>query len=737
MNQTSALSPGTRLGQPITRPEDDRYSANEVARHLARSVWRLGREGSAVIGIEAPWGAGKSSLLNLLEQQLQTSRGDKDHIITLSPWLNGDSFSPVGSLLLPVAAIVEQYESEKHQKRKKITATTLTIFQYIQATSRLVSPVAELAALIPGVPDISAYTRALGKLNLSGRKPTAAELRSRIARRMEELDLSFVILIDDLDRLEPLQAAEVIRVVKSVADFPRFRYVLSYDRDILASALSTALKVGDGLAYLQKIIQLPFSLPRPETFRLQETFIQSAVAVYFQVNGDEPDEKTHAGIIAAASVYGVFLSTPRMVDLTIDALRFRYPDVRDYVWFPDLCLLQLIRVTNARLHDWTEHYLSEYAVVVTRQGRMSEEEALKMSVALQECLDLYGTTRASSPWELKKWLPGIQGSKNQILLFETGDGAAREDMADQKRLGSHLHWRYYFAFSAPQNVLPPAYLDGLLQRFAVPEEFTTLATEMLSQIKEISISSFTWYEHILSELTAGRINSLSYESCSGLLNYFFNYNDDAIRRFQILGRWLDRHDTPGKAVVCDLLRRMLKLRRRQSLAQLHRLFCCGQSWSWLAQFMRDLLWGHGMRGGRAWPADDQLLTVQELDVMRMLLSSRMSSAARKNQLFMCNDLGGYLYAWGEIDSPETVKSWIRSVVAKDDGFLNLLLIIRGEAYNSVRGPYLSLDLERLSDLLGSSEIILQRLEKLQEEQFLPELTDDIMNSVRLSRGWER
>jgi len=423
-----------------------------------------------VIGIEAPWGAGKSSLLNLLEQQLQTSRGDKDHIITLSPWLNGDSFSPVGSLLLPVAAIVEQYESEKYQKRKKITATTLTIFQYIQATSRLVSPVAELAALIPGVPDISAYTRALGKLNLSGRKPTAAELRSRIARRMEELDLSFVILIDDLDRLEPRQAAEVIRVVKSVADFPRFRYVLSYDRDILASALSTALKVGDGLAYLQKIIQLPFSLPRPETFRLQETFIQSAVAVYFQVNGDEPDEKTHAGIIAAASVYGTFLSTPRMVDLTIDALRFRYPDVRDYVWFPDLCLLQLIRVTNARLHDWTEHYLSEYAVVVTRQGRMSEEEALKMSLALQECLDLYGTTRASSPWELKKWLPGIQGSKNQILLFETGDGAAREDMADQKRLGSHLHWRYYFAFSAPQKSrgLRSASTDAEITAKAVP-----------------------------------------------------------------------------------------------------------------------------------------------------------------------------------------------------------------------------------------------------------------------------
>ncbi|EGI24656.1 phage T7 exclusion protein [Escherichia coli TA206] len=266
------------------------------------------------------------------------------------------------------------------------------------------------------------------------------------------------------------------------------------------------------------------------------------------------------------------MSTPRMVDLTIDALRFRYPDVRDYVWFPDLCLLQLIRVTNARVHDWIEHYLSEYAVVVTRQGGMSEEDASKMSEALQQCLELYGKTRASSPWEIKKWLPGIRGSKDPIQLFEIGDSVARESMADQKRLGSHLHWRYYFAFSAPQNVLPPAYLDGLLQRFALPEEFTAVATEMLSKIKEISISSFTWYEHILSELTASRINSLSYESCSGLLHYFFNYNDDVVRRFHMLGRWLDRHDTPGKAVVLDLLRRMLILRRRQSLAQLHRLF---------------------------------------------------------------------------------------------------------------------------------------------------------------------
>jgi predicted KAP-like P-loop ATPase len=47
------------------------------------------------------------------------------------------------------------------------------------------------------------------------------------------MDLSFIILLDDLDRLEPAQAVEVVRLVKSVADFPRFRYILCYDKSVL------------------------------------------------------------------------------------------------------------------------------------------------------------------------------------------------------------------------------------------------------------------------------------------------------------------------------------------------------------------------------------------------------------------------------------------------------------------------------------------------------------------------
>lgn len=732
MKQTNEVISNHRLGQPITKREEDRYRADDVAKHLAQAIWQLGREGAAVIGLEGAWGVGKSSLLNLLEQHLKTTRGKKDHIITLSPWLNGDSVSPVGSLLVTVAAIVEECKPTHQQNRKKISDTTIQIFQYIQTTSRILSPVAELAAFIPGVPNIAKYTEALSKLNLAGRKKTAAELRESIAKSIQELDLSFVVIIDDLDRLEPLQAAEVIRLVKSVADFPRFRYVLSYDRDILSSAISKALSVDDGLAYLQKVIQLPFSIPRPETFRLQEVFIEDVTSLYKDIVGDEPDVDIQKGIMEAVNLYGAFLATPRMVNLTVDALRFRFPNVRDYIWFPDLCLLQLIRITNAKLYDWAEQYLNEYSVVATRQGTVGELEKTKMEEKLRKSLESYEGTNASSVFKLGKWLPGIRGNNDDFSLFEDMNGEERENMASLKRLGSRQHWRYYFAFSAPQNVLPREYLSELLQRFSQPENYQAMAIEMLSRINEIGISALTWYEHILSELTSVRIKTLNYETCYGLLRYFFDYNDDVIIKFSAMGRWLDRHDTPGKAIVMDLLRHMLSLRRKQTLAQLNKLFRVGNAWSWKAQLMRDLLWGHGIKGGRPWPDSERFMFEDELYNLRRLHAGRMNDTKQKNQLFLYNDLGGYLYAWREIDSEITVKLWIKDVLKSDYGFLNLLNLIRGEAYSTAHGPYLSLNLEFLSDLIGPSEEIRERLKKLQDEQLLPELVDDIINSVRIS-----
>jgi len=91
------------------------------------------------------------------------------------------------------------------------------------------------------MPNASGALKAYSDAEFLTNRKTTAELRAEIGEKITDLDLSFIVVMDDLDRLEPAQAVEIVRLVKSVADFPRFRYVLSYDKAVLAHAIQTGL----------------------------------------------------------------------------------------------------------------------------------------------------------------------------------------------------------------------------------------------------------------------------------------------------------------------------------------------------------------------------------------------------------------------------------------------------------------------------------------------------------------
>lgn len=101
------------LDRPVSHPDEDRYGFRHVAQQLAHSVRGVGREGSAVIGIEGPWGSGKTSLLNLLRTTLEEEREGNTFVLTISPWLDGGYNSTVESLLIPVAAIIAGEEEKR------------------------------------------------------------------------------------------------------------------------------------------------------------------------------------------------------------------------------------------------------------------------------------------------------------------------------------------------------------------------------------------------------------------------------------------------------------------------------------------------------------------------------------------------------------------------------------------------------------------------------------------------
>ncbi|MEQ5128083.1 P-loop NTPase fold protein [Providencia alcalifaciens] len=738
------LSGSMILDRPVADHSEDRYGFRHVAQQLAHAIAGIGREGSAVIGIEGAWGAGKTSLLSLLRTALENRQENKTHILMISPWLDGEGNSPVESLLIPIAAIIANEEENRlsasqrrrHKQKKSLTSTAETILHYTKSTARRMAPIAEAAALIPGVPNASGALKAISNADLNGMRKTTAEMRTEISKKIADLDLSFIILLDDLDRLEPSQTIEIIRMVKSVADFPRFRYILCYDKKVLAQAIKLGLGVPDGEQYLQKIVQISFSLPRPESFELRREFLLGSIKIFESVNKEPIKENILNDLKQVTNIYGSNLKTPREVQLALNGIFFRYGGIRDYVYLPDLCFLQLIRTTNNGLYDWIEEYLTERAVVESGDGRVSEEEQKLLVKQLHACLQLYRSTEAKSTVTLSNWVPGIYGyQEDNTRLFTQISDEDKSLKTENRRLSSNAYWRYYFAFSSPQNVLPPDYFDKLFHMAANTHCSVKLSEELLNRINSNGVSSQTWLEHILSQLTWPIVNQHSADECAGLLAFFFESGDEINARYRKRNRWFSRHDLDVNRVANRLLKKMLENNRGKAMKTLLALTQTGKSWVWIANYIRDLLWQNELVGNRPAPVKERLLSDEELNLVRNKYYDRINSVELQSILPEENGLGSFVWAWQDIAGVESTIAWISKYSHSDKIFLAILLSLRTHIISSAIGNYLSLKIESISPFFAGEEQLSKRLDSIEKKGEFPEMIKEIRDAIEVSKSF--
>lgn len=734
MGSENALSRAGFEG-PVTKAGDDRYGYTAIAEGLALSISALDENVSTVIGIEGQWGSGKTSLLNLLTDHLKTQVPATTQIVVFSPWVNSPDESPVNALMMTIAARLARLDTSTMAQAGKLAPLADNILNYAQQTSRRLAPVTRFAGnFVPGLGLVADGMDALAETGLSGREKTAAELRADIEEKIAGLGVSFIVVIDDLDRLEPAQAVEVLRMVRSVADFSRFRYVMCYDRDVLAHAVESGLGVQNGKLYLQKIIPLSFSLPRPESFDLRREFIAGVISLYTSVCKTEPDETLLQDLRRAADIYGAALRTPREVQLTLNALAFRYSGLRDYVWLPDLCFLQLIRTVNPDLYDWTEHYLTERAVVESGDGTVSEAEQAEMVSSLGQYLSLFRSSEAKSATSLSHWVPGISGYKTEHLkLFVQAGDDTKYVLTANRRLGSAAYWRYYFAYSSPQNVLPPDYFSELFRKASNPAEHTALAEELLSRINSNNISSRTWFEHILSQLTWPVIATRKTEECEGFLRFFFEHGDEVIKRYTIRNEWFEPHNLDMNSVATRLLERICEDKLWPVQEHMSAMLDTGKSWRWIADFFRHLLWLHGLAGNKAAHEQKQFLPREEMRLLQRRLAFRLNTSDITDQFDMEGLLLVHIWAWRDISGMERVRAWIQNEISEDEKFLKLLLALRYRGISSATGYYRALSLTQIAEFTGSEDQIKNRLTLIEAQGNYCDLVSEVRTALTRNR----
>lgn len=316
--------------RPRGDPRDDRLGYAAFARHLADMVHHLRSRDAVVFGIHGPWGMGKSTFLNFFCHYLQEAPppAPRPAIVNFNPWwFRGDEDLLRGFLQALASALGDHEEDEEIARRLVLLADWL---------SGLANPSVSLGGLL-----------AKSVVGAKGAEDaTLDKAKERIARLLEARPQRVVVIIDDIDRLSKEQIRTLFRIVKVVASFPNVLYVLAFDRDAVAAALSEHYP-GHGRDFLEKIIHAPFELPAPDAFALA-AWLRRELR---DVPGANPADLRGAHAAETLEALGSLVQTPREVVRFVNTLRITYPPVASEVNLADFAGLEAIRLTHPAVYE--------------------------------------------------------------------------------------------------------------------------------------------------------------------------------------------------------------------------------------------------------------------------------------------------------------------------------------------------------------------------------------------------
>lgn len=216
------------------------------------------------IALQGEWGSGKTSLMNLLRWNLC----DIDNAQFFPIWINTWQFSlmktPAQAIISILEGIINQIGAlnpthKWEESKRKIGG----LFKKIASVGT------KVAASTVGV-DGEALEDLFGSDN---GQSDILQLKEEISKLVDESlknnpnKAGFTFFIDDLDRIDPPVAVEILELLKNIFDLEHCIFILAIDYDVVIKGLKpkfgelTDKNEREFRSFFDKIIQLPFSMP--------------------------------------------------------------------------------------------------------------------------------------------------------------------------------------------------------------------------------------------------------------------------------------------------------------------------------------------------------------------------------------------------------------------------------------------------------------------------------------------
>lgn len=210
------------------------------------------------IGIHGPWGGGKSTVLGLLESDLSD---DTYIVVRTNPWEYDDQSDVKGTLIAQVLGeLGERFKGD--QGVTKRIADLVKRISWSRATLALAKGALTMQWDIEKLVDAFTPKKKETAETMAGFRDAFADLIDQLPK----VD-RVVVLVDDLDRCLPPAVMATMEAIKLFLSVEKMVFVIAADKEMVRDAIAASLAEaprGERFAqrYLDKIVQLPVSLPR-------------------------------------------------------------------------------------------------------------------------------------------------------------------------------------------------------------------------------------------------------------------------------------------------------------------------------------------------------------------------------------------------------------------------------------------------------------------------------------------
>ena len=232
----------------VKRREDDYLNRWPFAREIFGIASTGPSDWSVRIGVYGEWGTGKSTVLEFVAAM---ARKDEHIVIWFNPWEHSTKDALWQAFVLKVFTqpILANIKGAKRARVKGAFGRLWQSTSVIEAGADLVHDKTGKA--------IGAGLDLVKKLFAFSREDLKSLQKALGGKRI-------LILIDDLDRTVPELVPEILFALKELMDTPGFSFVCAFDPLVVGKVLRRYNPgFGEGLSFLEKIIDYPRWLPPP------------------------------------------------------------------------------------------------------------------------------------------------------------------------------------------------------------------------------------------------------------------------------------------------------------------------------------------------------------------------------------------------------------------------------------------------------------------------------------------